>query len=145
MDAGVKSAMKKFLRKTTPYSSLIVPRGELIVACKEEGQPFTYCSRQDPHIYMICEKSQVSPLYGNQMCLLEAIKKPADRIRAFEKNLTWGVCLKPGSSVLVTLPGKQHVEAEAIVRYCGEVGQQQSVHLFGVEIMVRNSKVQSCT
>lgn len=136
MDGGIKSTMKKFLRRTTPYSSHTVPRGELIVEFKEEGQPFTYRSLHDPHIYMVCEKRKVSPLNTEQLHLLEAIKKPADRINAFRNKLSWGVGLTSGSNVLVTIPGKQYMEAEAIVRYCGEVGQQQSHHSFGVEILV---------
>lgn len=130
-DVGAKSAMKKFLPRT-----ISVPRGELVVEFKEEGQPFNYRSHHDPHIYMICEESQVTHLNMRQIHLLEVIKKPADRINVFTDKLSWGVSLTSGSNVLVTIPRKQHMEAEAIVRYYGEVGQQQGSYLFGVEILV---------
>ena len=131
-----KSTMKKkLLPWSNPYSSLILPRGEL-VARKEIGknQPFTYSSNSDPNIVMSGE-DRVSPLSSTQFCLLEAVKDPADRISAFENKLKWGVCLKSGSNVLIRIPHK-HLEAEGVVRYSGELGDQQKGHFFGVEILV---------
>lgn len=101
----------------------------------ETEQPFTHCLYHDRNIYMTCEAHQLSALLSTrQMKLLEAIDNAADRIDVFKTNLRWGIGLKAGSNVLVTLPGKD-IEAKGIVRHCAEV---KGSCLFGVEILVCN-------
>ena len=132
---GTKMAGVGFISKFfPPYSSLMVPCGELVVKYKEEDKPFTHCLLCDRNTFIVCDETQVSNMTVKQMQLLEAIKKPADRIDVFNTKLRWGVNLVPGSDVFVTIPGKK-VEVKAVVRYCGEA-EQQSGHLFGVEVSV---------
>ena len=126
----MKSALLRFL---TPNSESLLKPGEFVVKC-EAGQPFTHCLCRDRNMYMTCEADQLSGhLSARQVQLLVAIENYADRIDVFKNKLGWGLSLKAGSNVLVSIPGKD-IEAKAVVRYCADA---ESSNLFGVELMVR--------
>ena len=132
-------AMKRFVLGATPHSPINVLTGELLVDYFQEGQPFNYQVYNDPTILLYCEADNVSPLGKEEFLLLEAISRPADRMEAFRHQMDFGMVLKEGSRVTVTLPAWANIShptgARAFVHYKGKVGNQPGT-MFGVEILV---------
>ena len=137
-DGAVKSAIKKYVPGVTPYSQTNVLAGELVADYWQADQRFNYRVYNDPNVLLYCQDDDVSPLVEEDFLLLEGISRPADRIEAFRHQLEFGMALKEGSRVTVTLPGANlsaPKRARAVVHYKGKVGNQPG-HLFGVEILV---------
>ena len=132
-DIGAKSAIKKLIGSAT-QSPVDVLCGELLL--ENDGDYYNYVLSRDSNILMFCDGNDTAPLNPEEFLLLEAIKKPCDRITAF-RRLEWGVGLKIGSAVSVTVPGDNlsvDKRARATVHYRGTIGNSPGIH-FGVEIM----------
>ena len=138
-DGAVKSAVKRLLPGATPHSPINVLTGELLVDYCQEGQPFNYQVYNDPNVLLFSDGGDsVSPLGEEDVLLLEAISRPADRIEVFRHKLEFGMALKEGSCVTITLPGANlsaPTRVRAVVHYKGKVGNQPGT-LFGIEILV---------
>jgi hypothetical protein len=136
VDGMARSAIKKIFPGTT---SVNVLRGELLLGMKHGNHQFNYMLFNDSSICLLCDEYDVAPLNSEEFLLLEAIKKPVDRLDTFNKKLEWGVQLKPGHAVYISIPGANlsvKNNARATVHYKGQVGKLPGIN-FGVEIMVR--------
>ena len=134
-DIGAKSAIKKFIGSAT-QSPVNVLCGELLLVHANHDH-YNYVLSRDSNVFMFCNDNNIAPLNHEEFLLLEAIKRPYDRITAF-RRLEWGVNLKTGFAVYVTLPGDNLSVQErtwATVRYKGAIGNLPGIH-FGVEIVV---------
>ena len=134
-DGGAKSAIKKFIGSAT-QSPTNVLCGELLLGHANDDY-YNYVLSRDSNILMFCDINDIAPLNHEEFLLLEAIKRPCDRLTAF-RRLEWGVSLKIGSAVFVTVPGDNlslDKRARAVVHYRGTVGNLPGIN-FGVEIMV---------
>ena len=138
-DGAVKSAFKKIIPRTNPYSPVNVLCGQLLIKCQQDDQQaLNYQLLCDPNVFLYCDKYTVAPLGPEEFQLLEAIKSHTDRLEAFRHKLDFGISLQQGHSVYVTIPGENlSVEplARATVHYKGKIGNLPGVN-FGVEIMV---------
>ena len=133
----LKAVIKKFIGSTR-QSPVDVLCGELLLENATDDK-YNYMLSRDSRVLMFCDTNyDTAPLNREEFLLLEAIKKPSERLTAFKTKLEWGVNLKTGSPVLITEPGDNlSVEnrARATVHYKGTVGKLPGIH-FGVEIMV---------
>ncbi len=114
-----------------------VIRGELLLKY-EESPPFNYMLNRDPYICLLCDDFAIAPLNREEFSLLEAIPMACDRLVAFQNKLEFGVNVKQGTAVHVTIPGvnlsvEEHVRAT--VHSKGNIGNQPGIN-FGVEILV---------
>ena len=138
-DGGAISAVKRFFsERFATYSTTRVVCGELLESCQNDDQPFNYRLCRDPGVLLFCEADNVATLDEEQFHLLEALSRPADRLEVFRHKLEWGMSLKDGAGVHVTLPSDSAsppTYAKAIVRYRGKIGNQCGT-FFGVELMV---------
>ena len=138
-DGIARSALKKLFLGTAPHSYTNVLRGELLLGLNQENYPhFNYVLFNDRNICLFCDEYDVAPLNREEFLLLEATKKPSDRLDTFNKKLEWGVKLKPGADVYISIPGANISSAEqarATVHYKGVVGKLPGIN-FGVEILV---------
>ena len=91
------------------------------------------------YAYFVIKMTYVAPLNNEEFLLLEAIKKPSDRIEAFYNDkLERATKLKAGSSVDVKIGGANvtHLQhARTVVHYKGMLKEQNGFY-FGVEILV---------
>ena len=120
------------------FDTTNVVGGELLESYQQADQAFNYRLCSDPDLLLFCEADYVAPLQEEQFHLLEAITNPLDRLEVFRHKLEWGMSLKDGANVCVTLPtngASPPTYAKAIVRYRGPLGKQYGT-FFGVEIMV---------
>jgi hypothetical protein len=139
IDSVAKSAIKKIIPGFTPYSSVNVLRGELLLGMKDESHRFNYMLLNDSSICLFCDETDVAPLNSEEFLLLEATKKPVHRLDTFNHKLFWGVKLKPGHAVYISIPGANlsvKDNARATVHYKGQIGKLPGIY-FGVEIVVR--------
>lgn len=138
-DGIAKSAVKRLLTGSTPHSPVNVLRGELLLGMKQESPHFNYMLKRDSSICLYCDGIDVAPLSGEEFSLLEAIEQPCDRLDAFKSKLEWGVELKEGGAVCLTIPGANlsvgGIHARAVIHYKGVVGKLPGIN-FGVEILV---------
>ena len=137
-DGAFKSIIKKYVPQFISYSQINVFAGELVTDYLQVDQRYNYQVYNDPNVLLFCQDNEVSPLGEEEFLLLKGIGRPADRIEAFRHQLEFGMALKEGSTVTVTLPGANlsaPKRARAVVRYKGKVGNQPGT-LFGVEILV---------
>ena len=134
----LKAVIKKFIGSTT-QSPVDVLCGELLLEFNATDDKYNYMLSRDSRVLMFCDTNyDTAPLNREEFLLLEAIKKPSERLTAFRTKLEWGVNLKTGSPVLITEPGDNlsvEKRARATVHYKGTVGKLPGIH-FGVEIMV---------
>jgi hypothetical protein len=138
-DGMAKSALKKIIPGSTPHSSVNVLRGELLLGMKLESYQFNYMLHNNSSICLFCDETNMAPLNSEEFLLLEAIKQPGDRLDAFNKKLEWGVKVKPGHVVYISIPGaglSVRDSARAAVHYKGQIAKQPGIY-FGIEIMVR--------
>ena len=120
------------------FATTNVVRGELLESYQQADEAFNYRLCSDPDRLLFCEADDVAPLQEEQFHLLEAITNPLDRLEVFRHTLEWGMSLKDGANVCVTLPNNgasPPTYAKAIVRYRGPLRKQYGT-FFGVEIMV---------
>lgn len=138
-DGRAKSVLKKlFTSGSAPHSSVHVIRGELIFRTDFEDSPLNYELSRDSSICLFADGNDVAPLNREEFHLLEAIQRPFDRLAAFKNKLEFGVNLKEGCAVCVTLPGaniSSPKRARAVVRYKGSMDSQPGIY-FGVELFV---------
>lgn len=137
-DGGVKSVVKKILPGATPYTTLNLLSGELLVEYWHDDQPHNFQLYRDPSVLLYCEADSVAPLSPKEFLLLEAVPYPGERMDAFRHKLEWGLSLKEGVSVNVTIPGDNlstPPKCRAVVHYKGKVASQPGTY-FGVEILV---------
>ena len=130
-----KSAIKKFIGSAT-QSPVNVLCGELLVG-HDNHDYFNYKLSRDTNVLLFCDNNDIAPLNNEEFLLLEAIKKPSDRLTAFETKLELGSSLEVGSAVCITVEENLGVEkyVRAVVHYKGRVGSLPGVN-FGVEILV---------
>ncbi len=134
----IKRALKKLMHGETPNFNIL--RGELMID-KQNDLSFNYQLWSDPNVLFYSMEDNVAPLTQNEFLLLEGIRKPSDRLEAFNGNkLELGEALCVGSQVYVNLPGPDLSVAAAerarcVVHYKGRVGDIPGI-LFGVEILV---------
>ena len=124
-------------------TSVNVLKGNLLLAIPEdepnlrsdEKRTGNYRLVNDETITVRAETDDIAPLSDCEFQLLVAIKSPLARYKVFSSNeMKWGLGLKPGSAVNVTIQG--NVRVRAIIRCVKDVAKH-SGKLFGVEIMVR--------
>ena len=142
--ASVRSALKKLVHGSA-QSRMNVLCGELLLGHANDDH-YNYVLSRDSKVLMFCDNNDIAPLNHEEFLLLETIKKPSDRLVAF-RRLEWGVNLKTGSAVLITVPGDNlsvEKRARAIVHYKGAIGNSPGIH-FGVEIMVSFELYIMCT
>ena len=131
---GTKSVIKKLFGSAT-QSPVDVLCGELLLGHANHDY-YNYVLSRDSSVLMFCDVDNSAPLNREEFLLLEAIKKTSERLTAFRTKLEWGVNLKIGSAVLITVPGfSVEKRARATVVYKGTVGNLPGIN-FGVEIMV---------
>ncbi len=140
---GIKKftgALKKFMREGTPYPNINILCGELMIA-KQDDPSYNYQLWSDPNVLFHSMEDNVAPLTQNEFLLLEGIRKPSDRLEAFNGNkLELGEALDVGSKVYINIPGPNlsvaAVEgARGVVHYKGRVGDIPGI-IFGVENLV---------
>ena len=131
-----------------------VLRGSLLTPLPRDKQ----VPRQDgdfPHNYqtmyeektvtVFSEEDDVAPLSGYEHLLMACIQSLEARYQTFvaTNKLDWGVQLKCGDHVYVSIPGQHAAEtmatqrAAAVIRYVGGVKPLNGL-TFGVEIVVMN-------
>ena len=142
----LSSGLKKYVEK---FSTVTVLRGELLIQIPEnerqqcgDGPLLNFRLFKDPNILLYSGEENVSPLGEDDFKLLEAIASTYDRYAVFSSlnKLSWGANLRRGSRVYVKMhiPPNNHISAEAIVRYRGDVEGLPGRN-FGVEITVSES------
>ena len=133
-----KSIVKKYLPGANPYTEVIVLRGELVTV-KQSSSSESKCNyqlRRDPSVYVYSAIEDIAPLNQQEFLLMEGIEKPADRMEAFNNGkLDWGINLKQGFEVYVTLNSPNAQYTTAVVHFKGEVGNVPGIQ-FGVELLV---------
>ena len=137
VDGVAKSTIKKLFTGSATQSPANVLCGELLLRHTISDDYYNYVLSRDSSVLMLCDDNDIAPLNHEEFLLLEAIKRPYDRITAF-RRLEWGVNLKIGSAVSVTVPGDNlsvDKRARATVHYKGAIGNLPGIY-FGVEIMV---------
>lgn len=133
---GSRFASKPTQIQDPPTQTVNVITGELVLSCSMKGLPLNYQLYRDRSVYLLCKEDDVSLLQPEQLLLLEAIKNRADRLETFNHKLKWGLSLKEGSVVSITMPGaKPLFKEKAVVRYKGRKGSHSGT-FFGVEILV---------
>ena len=109
--------------------------GEKLIPRNDGKRPHNYRLVKDETVTVYAEASDIAPLSENDFLLLLAIKSPLSRFEVFSSDKTeWGLGLKPGDGVYVTIQGS--VRASAAIQFIGEITKHSGL-LFGVEIMVR--------
>ena len=115
-----------------------VLRGELLMGV-DGSNHYNYMLSHEENTCLFCDENDIAPLNNEEFLLLEAIKKPFDRLEAFRSNkLEWAAKLKAGVSVDVRTGGDNisHPEyARGVVHFKGMLKEQNGVY-FGVEILV---------
>ncbi len=116
-----------------PESSAFL--GELVIA-KEDDHYELWSDRNV--LFYSREKDNLAPLVSqDDFLLMEGIKMPLDRLKAFKGNkgnkLEFGKTIDVGSEVYIHLQEKR---VRGVVHYKDIVGDLPGI-LFGVEIMVR--------
>ena len=120
-----------------------VLKGELLIAIPEDKLKLkidqkrsrNYQLVNDETITVRVETDDIAPLSDREFQLLVAIDSPLARYKVFSSNeMKWGLGLKPGSAVNVTIQGNVHVRA--VVRCVVDVAKHSGL-LYGVQIMVR--------
>ena len=134
-DSGAKSAIKMFIGSAT-QSPVNVSCGELLMGHGNHDY-FNYMLSRDNNVLLFCDGNDIAPLNHMEFLLLDAIKKPSDRLFALKKKLELGSSLEIGSAVCVSVGDSLSVEkyVRAIVHYKGRVGSLPGLN-FGVEILV---------
>ncbi len=136
----ITGALKKLVHRGTPHQNINIPRGELMIA-QQDDPSFNYQLWSDPNVLFYSMEDNLAPLTQNEFLLLEGIRKPSDRLEAFNSNkLELDYALVVGSHVYINIPGPNLSVAEVerprgVVHYKGRVGDLPGI-LFGVEIMV---------
>ena len=134
---GTKSTVKKLIIGGATLSPMNVLCGELLLGHANDDC-FNYMLSRDSNVLLFCDRVDVAPLNRMEFLLLEAIKKPSDRLTVFRTaKLEFGSSLEVGSAVCVTVGDNFSVEKyiRAVVHYKGRVGTLPGVN-FGVEILV---------
>ena len=135
LDGGAKSAIKKLIGGAT-QSPMNVLCGELLLGHANHDY-FNYMSSRDSNILLFCDGNDIAPLNHMEFLLLEAIKKPSDRLIPFNEKLEFGSSLEVGSAVCVAVGDNLSVVkiVRAVVHFKGKVETLPGVN-FGVEILV---------
>ena len=136
VDRVARSAIMKLITGSATQSPVNVMCGELLLRHTNDDY-YNYVLSRDSSVLMFCDDNDIAPLNREEFLLLEAIKRPYNRITAF-RRLEWGVGLKIGSAVSVTVPGDNlsvDKRARATVHYKGTIGNLSGI-FFGVEITV---------
>ena len=136
IDGIYKYTIKKLFTGSATQSPVNVLCGELLLGHVNDDY-YNYVLSRDSSVLMFCDINDLAPLNHEEFLLLEAIKRPSDRLIAF-RRLEWGVSLKIGSAVSVTVPGDNlsaEKRARAVVHYKGIIGNLSGI-FFGVEIIV---------
>ena len=129
-------------------TSVNVLKGDLLIAIPEneridKKRTGNYRLVTDETITVRAETDDIVPLSDREFQLLVAIDSPLVRYKVFSSNETkWGLGLKPGNDVNVTIQG--NVPVHAIIRCVVDVPKHSGKH-FGVEIMVRTRSYEFCT
>ena len=130
-----KSAIHKFIGSATqpPVNVLC---GELLLGHGNHDY-FNYMLSRDKNVLLFCDGNDIAPLNHMEFLLLDAIKRPSDRLIPFNEKLEFGSSLEVGSAVCVTVGDNLSVEkiVRAVVHFKGRVGSLPGVN-FGVEILV---------
>ena len=115
---------------------LITIPGDKLIPRNDGKRPNNYRLVKDETITVYADaETDIAPLNDHEFLLMAAIESPLARYEAFiSDKLEWGVGLKPGDAVYVTVQG--NVRVSAIIRCVVDVTKQSGL-LFGVEIMVR--------
>ena len=144
-DTSFTGTVKTYLGKK--HLSVVVVRGELLVSIPENEitpridrqTPHNYRLKQDPTVTLFCKEDDIAPLGKRDFLLLEGIKSHMARFDVFSNQLDWGLKLKPGDVVYVSLPSRYPVPvqyAAAVIRFVGHLKTEPGIQ-FGVEITVR--------
>ena len=130
-------AKKVILLDIVQYDESNFLRGELLESynCQNTEEVSNYRVCRSCDLLLFCKADDVAPLQEEQFDLLEAITNPLHRFEVFRHTLEWGMSLRDGAIVWVTLPTSPPTYARAIVRYRGPLGEKHGT-FFGVEIMV---------
>lgn len=121
-------------------TSEFIGPGELVKSTQDDKY-FNYQLLRDPNVYLSCEADDVQTLNSTKFSLLEGIKNRGERLQAFKQKLRWGLALREGSNVQVTISGLVSRETRAVVRYKGRVESDPGT-VFGVEILVSHTSYQ---
>ena len=133
-DGGAQSALKKFIGSATQLPVNVLC-GELLLGHGNHDY-FNYMLSRDNNVLLFCDDNDIAPLNHMEFLLLDAIKKPSDRLTAFGIKLELGSSLEIGSVVCVTVGDNLSEKfVRAVVHYKGRVGSLPGVN-FGVEILV---------
>lgn len=143
-DTSFAGTVKTYLGKK--HSSVVVVRGELLVPIPEneitprsDRQTPNYRLKRDPTVTLFCKEDDIAPLGKRDFLLLEGIKSHMARFDVFSNQLDWGLKLKPGDAVYVSLPSQHAIPvqyAAAVIRFVGHLKTEPGIQ-FGVEITVR--------
>lgn len=124
------------------FTSVNVLKGELLTAIPgdkpklriDKKRARNYRLVNDERITVCAETDDIASLSDREFQLLVTIDSPLARYKVFSSHeMRWGLGLKPGSAVNVTIRGNVHVHA--VVRCVVDVSKHSGL-LYGVEIMV---------
>lgn len=119
---------------------LIIPRVK-VVARKDGKNAHNYQLASDPAVTLFCIEGDVAPISNYEYYLMAAVKSREARYELFQKDiLDWGLKLKKGSSVYVTLKPISNQRAVSVIRYISPLPSEHGI-LFGVEIQVSKNSV----
>ncbi len=105
----------------------------------DKTPPHNFRTKKNPSVTLYSIKDDVSPVYGKELQLLEAIKKPCDRFTVLteDNKLEWGGRLKIGDQVYVRLPTSAPTWSAGVLRHVGPMHMASLPgRNFGVEITV---------
>ncbi|XP_064385808.1 ubiquitin carboxyl-terminal hydrolase CYLD-like isoform X3 [Halichondria panicea] len=103
----------------------------------DKTPPHNFRTKKNPSVTLYSIKDDVSPVYGKELQLLEAIKKPCDRFTVLteDNKLEWGGRLKIGDQVYVRLPTSAPTWSAGVLRHVGPMHMASLPgRNFGVEI-----------
>ena len=129
---GAKEGEARGVFRRKSVATVPVMRGELI----KRGPNLDYNLHRDSSVSLQCSPGDVGALHNEEFLLLEAIADPRVRLKAYQHKLDWGVSVKEGSTVQVSIAGGDLSRGDrAVVHYKGKIGDKAGT-FFGMELLV---------